>query len=51
MVMNADAAKFFEENPDAEYWYYSPTLRVPRPGLYQPKLKPDPFPGATSNDD
>ena len=34
-MMNPDARKFFEENPDEPYWYYTPTLRVPNP-----KLKP-----------
>lgn len=43
--MNADAAAHFAANPDADYWYYSPTLRLPRPGLIsQPGYNPAPFP-------
>lgn len=37
--MNSDAQKFFEENPDEPYWYYSPTLRVVNTRL-KPWLKP-----------
>lgn len=41
----AEAAKdFFVANPDAEYWYYSPTLRVPNPRFKELWDNPRPWP-------
>lgn len=43
--MNTLAEKFFRENPDAEYWYYSDHLRVPNPRFARrPDYKAAPWP-------
>ncbi len=41
--MNENARKYFEENPEEKYWYYSPTLRVPNPKR-KPWLREVPWP-------
>jgi hypothetical protein len=43
--VNADAKAFFQQNPQAKYWYYSDTLRVANPALQRrPDWEPDPWP-------
>lgn len=43
--MNPLAAKFFADNPQAKYWYASPSIRFPNPRLiHRPDWEPDPWP-------
>ena len=44
-MINKNAAEFFRENPNAKYWYYSASLRVPNPALRKrPDWVPEPWP-------
>jgi hypothetical protein len=43
--MNPAAQAFFEQNPDARYWYYNRNTRILNPKVWRDSLyHPDPWP-------
>ena len=43
--MNPLAKQYFQENPEARYFYYNHNIRIPNPKLRRdPFYKPDPWP-------
>lgn len=41
--MNPHAKKYFENNPDARYWYFTHSIRIPNPKYRRdPLWAPDP---------
>lgn len=44
-TLNPHAHQYFQDNPEARYWYYSANIRIPNPKVRKdPHYKPDPWP-------